>query len=122
VPIQGNLILFFAVTTLYVFATAGLGMFIAILARNMAQVGILTILIFLPMIFFSGAWTPPETMASWMRVLMYISPLHYFLDASFGILLKGAGLGILWDSILAIALIGSINFSLGMWRFRRQFQ
>jgi ABC-2 type transport system permease protein len=122
VPIQGSLILFFAVTTLYVFTTAGLGMFIATLARNMAQVGMLTVLIFLPMIFLSGAWTPPEAMTSWMRGLMYISPLHYFLDASFGILLKGAGLEILWDSVLAIALIGSINFGLGMWRFRRQFQ
>lgn len=61
-------------------------------------------------------------MTSWMRGLMYISPLHYFLDASFGILLKGTGLEILWDSVLAIALIGGVNFGLGMWRFRRQFQ
>jgi ABC-2 type transport system permease protein len=122
VPMHGSLLLFFAVTTLYVFTTAGLGMFIATLARNMAQVGMLTVLVFLPMIFLSGAWTPPEAMTYWMRGLMYISPLHYFLDASFGILLKGAGLGVLWDSVLVIALIGSINFSLGMWRFRRQFQ
>jgi ABC-2 type transport system permease protein len=122
VPMHGSLLLFFAVTTLYVFTTAGLGMFIATLARNMAQVGMLTVLVFLPMIFLSGAWTPPEAMTYWMRGLMYISPLHYFLDASFGILLKGAGLGTLWDSVLVIALIGSINFGLGMWRFRRQFQ
>jgi ABC-2 type transport system permease protein len=61
-------------------------------------------------------------MTYWMRGLMYISPLHYFLDASFGILLKGAGLKNLWGSILAIVVIGSINFGLGMWRFRRQFQ
>lgn len=122
VPMHGSLTLFFAVTTLFVFTTAGLGMFIATLARNMAQVGMLTVLVFLPMIFLSGAWTPPEAMTYWMRGLMYISPLHYFLDASFGILLKGAGLKNLWDSILAIVLIGGINFGLGMWRFRRQFQ
>jgi len=122
VPMHGSLLLFFAVTTLYVFTTAGLGMFIATLARNMAQVGMLTALVFLPMIFLSGAWTPPEAMTYWMRGLMYISPLHYFLDASFGILLKGAGISMLWDSVLFIALIGSINFTLGMWRFRRQFQ
>lgn len=60
VPMQGSLMLFFAVTALYVFTTAGLGMFIATIARNMAQVGMLTVLVFLPMIFLSGAWTPPR--------------------------------------------------------------
>jgi hypothetical protein len=30
------------------------------------------------------------------------SPLHYYLDAAYGILLKGAGMDLLWDSVLAM--------------------
>lgn len=121
VPFKGDLLLFFSVTTLYVFTTAGLGLFAATIARNLAQAGLMTILILAPMIFLSGAWTPPEAMPAWLRMGMTISPLHYYMDASFGILLKGAGIDTLWPSILSIAVLGSIVFGFGLWRFRRQF-
>jgi len=39
VPMKGSLVLFFAVTTLYIFTTAGLGLYIATLSRNLAQAG-----------------------------------------------------------------------------------
>ncbi len=122
VPIKGSVLLFFGVTTLYILNTAGLGLFAATIARNLAQVGMLTVLIVAPMIFLSGAWTPPEAMAPWMRLFMYISPLHYYIDSCLGILLKGAGLEILWDSVLIMVLLGGAVFGVGMWRFRRQFE
>jgi ABC-2 type transport system permease protein len=121
VPIQGSLALFFAITTLYIVTSAGIGLFIATIARNLAQVGMLTILVFAPMIFLSGAWTPPEAMPVWMRLLMGLSPLHYFMDACLGILLKGAGMAIIWDSVAGIIMVGGAAFCLGLWRFNRQF-
>ena len=122
VPFKGDFLLFIAVTTLYVFTTAGLGLFAATIARNLAQAGMMTILILAPMIFLSGAWTPPEAMPVWLQMGMKISPLHYYMDAAFGILLKGARLQDLWRSILGIAVLGSIVFGFGLWRFRRQFR
>lgn len=121
VPFKGDLFLFFGVTTLYVFTTAGLGLFAATIARNLAQAGMMTILILAPMIFLSGAWTPPEAMPSWLRMGMNISPLHYYMDASFGIILKGNGLESIWPSILGIVVLGGLVFGFGLWRFRRQF-
>jgi ABC-2 type transport system permease protein len=122
VPFKGSYLLFIAVTTLYVFTTAGLGLFAATIARNLAQAGMMTILILAPMIFLSGAWTPPEAMPVWLQMGMKISPLHYYMDAAFGILLKGARLQDLWRSILGMAVLGSIVFGFGLWRFRRQFR
>jgi len=121
VPVRGSLALFFGVTTLFVFTTAGLGLLISTIARNLAQVGMMTILVFTPMLFLSGAWTPPEAMPVWMRTIMYASPLHYFIDTGFGILLKGAGIDILWREIAAMAALGGIIFGTGMLRFRNQF-
>ncbi|WP_374357643.1 ABC transporter permease [Chitinimonas sp.] len=121
VPCRGSLPLFFALTALYVAATSGLGLFIATVARNMAQVGMLTILVLAPMLFLSGAWTPPEAMPSWLVQLMAISPLHHFMDIAFGILLKGQDLVALARPVAALALIGSLLAALGLWRFRRQF-
>jgi ABC-2 type transport system permease protein len=121
VPIRGSLPLFFAITTLFVFTTAGLGLFISTIARNLAQVGMMTILVFTPMLFLSGAWTPPEAMPFWMRMVMYASPLHYYIDTGFGILLKGAGVDILWNEILIMGILGGVIFGVGMARFRKQF-
>jgi ABC-2 type transport system permease protein len=121
VPLQGDLALFFAVTALYVFATCGLGLFIATLSRNLGQVVMLVILIMMPLLLLSGAWTPPEAMPPLLRNAMHLSPLFYYTTLSYGILLKGAGIAILWPEILQLTALGGMVFGFGVWRFRRQF-
>jgi ABC-2 type transport system permease protein len=115
VPMKGSLTLFFAVTAMYTFAMSGLGLFVSTMSRNLAQAAMMIIMIMMPIILLSGAWTPPEAMPAGIRQAMYISPLYYYIEVSYGILLKGAGIEILWDSLLGLTL-------LGVWRFRRQFQ
>lgn len=121
VPLKGSLPLFFTVTLVYVFSTAGLGLVAATLSSNLAQVGMLAILIMAPVILLSGVWTPPEAMPPGLRQAMYFSPLYYYIEMAYGILLKGAGLDILWDSLLGLASLGSLIFAFGAWRFKRQF-
>ena len=122
VPIKGSLLLFFGLTVLYVFTTAGVGLFAATIARNQAQVGLMTIMILIPMLLLSGITSPMEVMPVWVRNLTVFSPLRYFIDITFGIFFKGAGLAILWQPVLAMMFLGSVTFGLGMWRFRRQFE
>lgn len=121
VPFRGSAPLFFALTAVYVFSTAGLGLATATFARNAPQVGLLTILMVAPMSVLSGTWTAPEAMPVWGQYAVNISPLHHFIECSYGILLRGAGLDVLWDSALAMAVLGAALFALGLARFRRQF-
>lgn len=121
VPMKGSLALYFAMTTLFVFTTAGLGLVAATIASNQAQVSLMTILVVAPMINLSGTWTPPEAMPEWLRYLMLLSPLHYFVEISYGIQLKGTGLDILWPSVLSMVALGGGLFGFGMWRFKKQF-
>ena len=121
VPIKGSIPLFFLATALYVFASSGLGLFIATLSRNLGQVVMLVLLIMMPMLLLSGAWTPPEAMPTLLREAMHLSPLFYLTEMSYAILLKGAGMEILWKQMLQLALLGSVVFAFGVWRFRRQF-
>ncbi|HBH34882.1 MAG TPA: ABC transporter permease, partial [Gammaproteobacteria bacterium] len=62
-----------------------------------------------------------EAMPEALRMAMVFSPLSYFIEMGYGILLKGAGVAILWDSMLGLTLLGVVIFSFGVWRFRRQF-
>jgi ABC-2 type transport system permease protein len=122
VPIRGNLVLLFSLTALFVFTTAGMGLFAATITKNQSQVGLLTLLLIAPMLMLSGVTSPMEAMPPWVQYLMTLSPLRYFIDVVYGILLKGNGLKELWGHVLAMGLLGGSLFGLGMWRFRRQFQ
>jgi ABC-2 type transport system permease protein len=121
IPIQGSLLLFFALTTLYTCTLAGIGILIATMTRNMAQAGMMVILILAPMMFLSGAWTPPEAMPTVMRWGMYVSPLYYYINASYGILMKGAGLAVLWPMMTGILVIAVLVSSATVMRFKKQF-
>jgi ABC-2 type transport system permease protein len=121
-PIRGSLPLFYAVTALYVFAMTSMGIAIALVARNMAQAVLIMILILQPMIFLSGAWNPPEAMSPWLRGLSLLSPLRYFIDFSFGVILKGNGLSVLvWD-VAGIAILGVILFTFSLLWFERSLK
>ena len=121
VPIRGSLPLFYAITALYIFSTSGIGLLLATIARNMAQVGMLAIMVLAPMMFLSGMWTPPEALSAPVRALMLVSPMHYYIDAGFGVLLKGMTFTQLLGPLLAMALLGTVAFAAGLLRFRRQF-
>lgn len=121
VPIKGSIPLFFALTALFVFSTAGMGLAAATVARNQAQVGMMTLLVVAPMMLLSGLVAPMEALPAWTRNLMIFSPLRYFIDIANGILLKGSDLSLLWESVLSMVLLGGGLLGFGMWRFRRQF-
>ncbi len=122
VPIRGSVALLFLLTALFIVATAGIGVFASTVTKNQAQVGMMTLLVVAPMLLLSGIFTPLETMPAWVRYLMALSPLRYFIEIATGILLKGIGLEMLWSQALSMLALGVSLFGFGMWRFRRQFR
>jgi ABC-2 type transport system permease protein len=119
VPVRGSLALFFAVTTLYVTTTTGLGIVAGTIARNMAQVGMLVVFIVLPTVILSDLMTPPEGQPAWRNALTQLVPLHHYLQITLDILLKGAGVTLLWPRIAGLAALGGVVFWFGRWCFCR---
>ena len=121
-PIRGSLLLFYSVMALYVFAMTSMGIAIAVVARNISQAIMIMILILQPMIFLSGAWNPPEAMSPWMRWISFLSPLRYFIDFGFGVILKGTGLrALIWD-VAGIAVLGAVLFAFSLLWFERSLR
>ena len=54
-------------------------------------------------------------------LLTLASPQRYYLGIGYGILLKGAGLDVLWREFLGLVVVAAGTFSFGAWRFLRQF-
>ena len=119
VPIEGSIALFFAGAALSLFATTSMGIFIATLARNMPQFGMLMMLTIMPLQMLSGGDTPRESMPEIVQNIMLIAPTTHFVELSQAILYRGAGLETVWQPFLALALIGTVLFSLSLARFRK---
>jgi ABC-2 type transport system permease protein len=122
VPIRGSLLLFYGASALYVFAMTSMGIAIAVVAKNIAQALMIMILILQPMIFLSGAWNPPEAMTPWMRWVSMLSPLRYFIDLGYGVILKGNDLRLVATDLAGIVVLGTILFSFSLAWFNRSLR
>ena len=119
VSIEGSLALFVVGAALHLFATTSMGIFLATLARNMPQFGMLMVLVLIPLQLLSGSMTPRESMPQLVQDIMLASPTTHFVELAQAILYRGAGIGVVWKPFLALALIGSVLFALALTRFRR---
>ncbi|MDR5172891.1 ABC transporter permease [Methylobacillus flagellatus] len=118
VPIQGSIGLFLLGATLHLFAITSMGIFMATLARNMPQFGMLMILTLLPLQMLSGGLTPRESMPEFVQNIMLLAPTTHFVELGQAILFRGAGLDVVWGSFLALLLIGTVLFIVSLTRFR----
>lgn len=121
VPMRGSFLLFYAMTALYIFAMSGLGLFIATLSKNLAQVMLISFLVMMPIMLLSGTWNPPESMPVYEQWLMHLSPLYYFTNMGYSIILKGAALQDIWQDTLGLLTLGTALFAFGTLAFKRQF-
>jgi ABC-2 type transport system permease protein len=57
---------------------------------------------------FTGYAAPVESMPRLLQVLANVVPAHHWLTILRSILLKGAGLDVLWPQVLALAALGLV--------------
>ncbi len=112
-PLKGSLPEFLCLCLIYSLATSGLAFIIASISKRLSQIGLLTIVIFAPMMLLSGGWVPPEALPDWLRRLTVISPLKYFMGLGVGLLIRGAHAEILvWD-LLKLFFMGVLFIAAG---------
>lgn len=119
VPIAGSIPLFMAGTLIQLLATTSLGIFIGTLSRNMPQLGLMMILVILPLELLSGGMTPRESMPQAVQAIMQFAPTTHFVSLAQAVLYRGAGLDVVWPSLLAMAAIAAAFFTASLLMFRR---
>ncbi len=109
VPIVGSLPLLLAECALFVMMALSLGIFISTKAKTQ-QVALMVSLVglMLPTILLSGFIFPVENMPILLQVVASINPSRWFIIIVKDIMLKGAGLEILWQETLIL-----VGFTLG---------
>ncbi len=120
VPINGNVLLLLALGLLSLLVSLGIGLFNSTIANTQQEAMFLTFFLMLPFIFLSGFFFPLEAMPQMLQWISYLVPLRYMLVIVRGIILKGTGLDILWDQVLALILFAAVMLTLASLRFRKR--
>jgi len=120
VPIAGSVALLFALATVFIFTSLGLGLFISTISLTQQQAMMTTFFIMLPSILLSGFMFPIANMPQFIQYVTLLIPLRYFLVIVRGIFLKGNGIAILWPQVAVLLGFGVAILSLAALRFRKR--
>lgn len=119
IPLEGSLLLLYALSAAFIVANLGLGLFVSTIAQTQAQAMQLSFFFMLPNILLSGYMFPREAMpepAQWIGLLL---PLTYYLQILRGILMRDAGFAPLWPQTLALTVFAVTIVSLSVGRFKK---
>jgi ABC-2 type transport system permease protein len=121
-PMRGSWLLLLLTLSLYLVGALGLGLVISSVAETQQvafQVALLAS--FLPTLMLSGFIFPIASMPAFLRGVTYVVPARYFLTALRAIVLKGVGLPVVWEQLLALAAYSTVVLLLASARLRRQW-
>ena len=121
VPIRGSVSLLLGLSVLYVFASCGIGLVVSTWTRSQVVALLLAIVLtFMPAFLFSGFLFAIESMPPLFQGYTYLFPARYFTEISRGIVLKGAGIGLLWPGAVTLVGYSLALLAIACMRFRKK--
>jgi ABC-2 type transport system permease protein len=120
IPFRGSLWLLTGTAALFILTTLGVGLFISTVSGTQQQALFFAWFFMVFGMLMSGFFTPIENMPRAVQLLTYLNPLRYFMTIIRAIFLKSSGLQDLAGEIFALALFGTLIFSLALLRFRKR--
>jgi len=121
ITMNGSFFAFLLLTFFYAFTSTGIGLFIASVSKNMMQTAQLSMLIVIPLIFLSGAWTPIYAMHPILEKLSLISPLRYYIEGCESIFFRGTSFVDMRQYFAAVLVLGSALYWYGFRKIGKLF-
>jgi ABC-2 type transport system permease protein len=122
VPIKGSVSLLLGLASLFLVTALGIGIFISSVAKTQLEAFLMTFATMLPAIFLSGLFFPIESMPRFLQLISYLIPARYGMVIIRGIILKGVGLEILMEQVVAILIFSVVVIALASARFKKKLE
>ncbi len=120
VPLRGSIPLLFVSTVLYLLTTLGAGLFLSTICATQQEALMSVFLYSFPMSLLSGFAYPIANMPKIIQYFTYLNPQRYYLTIVRYIFLKGVGIEVLWDEMLALFIIGVVVITMSSLRFQKR--
>jgi ABC-2 type transport system permease protein len=108
IPNRGSFLLLLCLSLVFVAVEIGYGVLISSFAHTQQQAILSVFLLAMLDMALSGYLVPVKNMPGIFRWLAQASPLQYYLLIIRAIMLKGAGLSVLWPQVLGLVVIGGV--------------
>ena len=120
VPFQGNFLLYFILTIIYIFSGLGLGLLISSFSQNQRQAQQLTSMITFIGQVIGGFVFPRYAMPVILQWISDLLPLTFFIPISRGIFMKGIGMEFLTGQVIALSFYVVVIVFLAARLFRQR--
>jgi ABC-2 type transport system permease protein len=120
IPFRGSVTLLMFSTLLYLLNTLGTGLFLSTICGTQQEAMMSVFLFNFPMTLLSGFAYPIANMPEIVQYLTYLNPQRYYLTIIRYIFLKGVGIEVLWDEMLALLIIGVVILAASASRFQKR--
>jgi ABC-2 type transport system permease protein len=120
IPLHGSFLLLLFCAVLFLMTSLGAGLFLSTISQTQQQAMMGSFFFSTPAFMLSGFAFPIRNMPVVVQYLTYLNPIRYFIEIVRGIFLKGAGVGVLWPQMAAMAVYGITVLSLSAMRFQKK--
>lgn len=118
-PIQGNLLLLMAESTLFIISCLTLGILISIRTQSQQVAMLISLMgMLLPTLLFSGFMFPIENMPLPLQVISNIIPAKWFYIIVKSIMIKGLGFSLIWKETLVLVGMTLVLFAISLKSFK----
>ncbi|HEX9116179.1 MAG TPA: ABC transporter permease [Anaerolineae bacterium] len=119
VPFRGSVLLFAGLAILFATAGLGLGLAISAISQTQLQANQVSSLLNIGAMFLSGFMFPAYSLPLFLKLIGYALPLTFFMPIIQGVFTKGVGLEALWLPVLALTGLTTAIFIIGARAFRQ---
>lgn len=121
VPYRGSLLILFAISSLFLASTLGMGLLISTLTRNQFNAAMVALnAAFLPSIMLSGFIFQIDSMPAVVRAVTYIIPARYFVSSLQTLFLAGNIGSVLLVNLLFLIASATVFIGLTAWKAQRR--
>ena len=120
-PFNGNFLLFFLLSAVFLFAMLSMGIVIGVFMRTQAAALALSfLLVFFPGFFLTGIFFPIVAMPEIMRMESLFLPGTHYAIITRSVFLPGVDLEVLWPNLLMLLILGFAFTGLAALFFRKK--
>jgi ABC-2 type transport system permease protein len=120
VPIRGSMLLIVLVSVIFLLSGLGVGLLASTVANTQQEAMLTVWMTLLPSIFLSGFFFPIDAMPTVLQWISYAMPLRYYLNIIRVLLLKGVGLEMIMNDVIALTIFGVVIMGAAALRFRKR--
>ena len=121
-PFRGDFLLFVLACSLFLVGTIAIGILIATFASTKQQAVLVSIFVAIPLMMLSGAFAPIESMPPLWQTLSQVNPLRHAILILRDVILKGAGIEVVWPDVLVLAAFAALTIAVCAARYRSQLR